>query len=102
MVDKAKHYAEDTIEISAKKKLRYSAYYRCIVAWFFVGDVSNSPLCIGGYSVLPAAKLLALSIIQAGLPSALAKPQLCLWALRDGISIGLFLIASCEDMKKQY
>ena len=52
MVDKAKHYAEDTIEISAKKKLRYSAYYRCIVAWFFVGDVSNSPLCIGGYSCL--------------------------------------------------
>ena len=78
MVDKAKHYAEDTIEISAKKKLRYSAYYRCIVAWFFVGDMSKSPFCIGGYSALPAAKLLALGIIQAGLLSALAEPQFCL------------------------
>lgn len=38
----------------------------------FVCDVSNSPLCIGGYSVLPSANLLALGIIQARLPSALA------------------------------
>ena len=87
MVDKAKHYAEDTIEISAKKKLRYSAYYRCIVAWFFVGDVSNSPLCIGGYSALLSANLLSLGIMQAGLPSALAKPQLCLWLLSWGVSV---------------
>ena len=78
-MDKTKHYAEDTIEISAKKKLRYSAYYRCIVAWFFVGDVSNLPLCIVGYSALPLANLLSLGIMQVCLLSALAEPQLCLW-----------------------
>ena len=87
MVDKAKHYAEDTIEISAKKKLRYSAYYRCIVAWFFVGDVSNSPLCIGGYSALLSAKLLSLGIMQAGLSFALAESQFCLWSLSMGVSV---------------
>ena len=40
----------------------------------------DSPLCIGGYSALPSANLLSLGIMQAGLPSALAKPQLCLWS----------------------
>jgi hypothetical protein len=92
-VDKTKHYAEDTIEISAKKKLRYSAYYRCIVAWFFVGDVSNSSLCIGGYSALPSANLLSLGIMQADLPSALAKSQFCLCSLRIGVSIVVELVS---------
>ena len=63
MVDKAKHYAEDTIEISAKKKLRYSAYYRCIVAWFFVGDASNSSICIGGYSCLLCSLSMGVSFV---------------------------------------
>ena len=66
MVDKAKHYAEDTIEISAKKKLRYSAYYRCIVAWFFVRDVSNSSLCIGGYSCLLCSFSMGVSFVING------------------------------------
>ena len=72
MVDKAKHYAEDIIEISAKKKLRYSAYHRCIVAWFFVGDVSNSPVCIGGYSCL-------------------------LWSFNCGVSVVICLICLIEN-----
>ena len=41
----------------------------------------NSPLCIGGYSALLAAKLLSLGIMQAGLPFALAESQFCLWSL---------------------
>ena len=46
----------------------------------------DSPLCIGGNSALPSANLLSLGIMQAGLPSALAKPQLCLWSLSWGLS----------------
>ena len=52
-----------------------------------IRDVSNSPLCIGGYSVLPAANLLGLGTMQAGLSFALAEPQLCLWSLRMGVSV---------------
>ena len=52
-----------------------------------IRDMSNSPLCIGGYSVLPAANLLGLGIIQARLSSALAEPQLCLWSLSWGVSV---------------
>ena len=51
MVDKTEYYAENTI-IYTNRQPRYSAYYRCIIAWLFVCDMSNSPLCIGGYSVL--------------------------------------------------
>ena len=58
-------------------------HYRVAV----VGDVSNSPLCIGGYSALPTAKLLALGIMQAGLLSALAEPQFCLCSLSWGVSV---------------
>ena len=50
-----------------------------------VGDMSNSPLCISGYSVLPVAELLLLGITQAGLLSALAEPQFCLWSLSIGL-----------------
>ena len=53
----------------------------------FVCDVLNSSLCIGGYSALPSANLLALGIIQARLPSALAEPQLCLCSLSIGVSV---------------
>ena len=63
-------------------------HYRVAV----VGDMSNSPLCIGGYSALPSAKLLALGITQAGLLSALAEPQFCLWSLSGGVSVVIFLI----------
>ena len=45
VVDKAEYYAENTI-IYTNRQPRYSAYYRCIIAWFFVGDVSNF-VCIG-------------------------------------------------------
>ena len=63
-------------------------HYRVAV----VGDMSNSPLCIGGYSALPAAELLALGITQSGLLSALAEPQFCLWSLSCGLSVVIFLI----------
>ena len=53
----------------------------------FVYDASNSPLCISGYSALPAAKLLSLGIMQSGLLSALAEPQFCLWSLSRGVSV---------------
>ena len=56
--------------------MHHNMHYRVAV----VGDVSNFPLCMGGYSALPSANLLSLGIMQAGLPSALAKPQLCLWS----------------------
>ena len=52
-----------------------------------INETPDSPLCIGGYSALPAAKLLALGIIQAGLLSALAEPQLCLCSLSWGVSV---------------
>ena len=52
-----------------------------------IRDMSNSPLCIGGYSALPSAKLLALGIMQSGLLSALAEPQFCLWSLSWGVSV---------------
>ena len=49
--------------------------------------MSNSPLCIDGYSALPSAKLLALGITQAGLLSALAEPQFCLWLFSLGVLV---------------
>ncbi len=49
--------------------------------------MSDSPLCIGGYSALPAANLLALGITQAHLSSALAESQLCLCSLSIGVSV---------------
>ena len=49
-------------------------------------ETPDSPLCIGGYSALPSAKLLALGIMQSGLLSALAEPQFCLWSLSIGVS----------------
>lgn len=55
----------------------------------FVCDVSNSPLCIGGYSALPSANLFALGVIQARLSSALDEPQLCLWSSNIGVSVGI-------------
>ena len=58
----------------------------------FVCDVLKSQLCIGGYSVLPAANLLGLGIIQARLSSALAEPQLCLCSFRIGVSVGIILL----------
>ena len=51
----------------------------------------DSPLCIGGNSALPSANLLSLGIMQAGLPSALAKPQLCLWSFNCGLSVVIYL-----------
>ena len=55
----------------------------------FVCDVSNSPLCIGGYSVLPVANLLAFGITQARFSFTLAEPQLCLWSSNVAVSIGV-------------
>ena len=51
--------------------------------------VSNSFLCIGEYSALPSANLLALGIIQARLSSTLAEPQFCLWSFSIGVSVGI-------------
>ena len=46
-----------------------------------IDETPDSLLCIGGYSALPAAKLLSLGIMQAGFPFALAESQFCLWSL---------------------
>ena len=64
--------------------------------------MSNSPLCIGGYSALPSANLLSLGIMQAGLPSALAKPQLCSWSFNCGVSIDYWLCWLMSNMQNVY
>ena len=46
-----------------------------------IDETPDSPVCIGGYSALPLAKLLSLGIMQASLPFALAESQFCLWSL---------------------
>ncbi len=58
----------------------------------------NSPLCIGGYSALPSAKLLALGIMQADLPSALAKSQFCLYSLSCGFSPFVLYFRICAKI----
>lgn len=71
-------------EILPPFRCRKDNHCECIIN----SETPYSPLCIGGYSCLPAANLLALGIIQARLSSAPAEPQLGLCSL----SIGVFIV----------
>ena len=63
--------------------------YPCV--YDIVCGASVSAVCIGEYSALPSAKLLALGIMQSGLLSALAEPQFCLCAFNMGVSVVIWL-----------
>ena len=73
-------------------------HYRVAV----VGDMSKLPVCIGGYSALPAANLLALGITQARFSSALAESQLCLWSFNCGVSLLIGVVGSFKRFYKLF